>query len=79
MKGDHYRYLAELPDDREENLEFARIAYDKAFVISSGIGMIATHPMRLGLALNYSVFYHEIIGNCEKACEIAKKVSIPVL
>ena len=33
------------------------------------------HPIRLGLALNYSVFYYEIQGQHSKACEIAKTVS----
>jgi 14-3-3 protein epsilon len=32
-----------------------------------------TDPIRLGLALNYSVFHYEILNNPRKACEIAKK------
>lgn len=38
-------------------------------------GMEPTHPIRLGLALNYSVFHYEIENKPDKACQLAKQVS----
>lgn len=32
-----------------------------------------TNPIRLGLALNYSVFYYEIQNDPQKACKLAKQ------
>jgi hypothetical protein len=33
----------------------------------------STHPIRLGLALNYSVFFYEIKQNANKACKMARE------
>lgn len=73
MKGDYYRYLAEvaLGDDRAEIMKNAQGSYKNAFDIA-GNEMPPTHPIRLGLALNYSVFYYEILNDPEQACSLAK-------
>ena len=52
----------------------AEDAYEKAFELSKS-SLAPTHPIRLGLALNYSVFFYEIKNDAEKACNMAKKVS----
>ena len=54
-------------------MEKAGDAYEAAFDLSKS-ALPSTHPIRLGLALNYSVFYYEIQNDAEKACSMAKKV-----
>lgn len=48
-------------------------AYQEAFDIAKS-KMQPTHPIRLGLALNFSVFYYEIINSPARACHLAKQV-----
>jgi len=70
MAGDYYRYLAEFRDnDAKKN---AKEFYSKAMDIATA-SLPETHPTRLGLALNFSVCYYEILKEPEKACELAKK------
>ena len=71
-KGDYYRYEAEIADDKKI-CEKAEAAYREAEDIASTKGLPATHPIRLGLYLNFSVFYYEIYNEQEKACALAKK------
>jgi len=72
MKGDYYRYLAEVATGENRNMEDSQKAYQEAFEISKS-KMAPTHPIRLGLALNFSVFYYEILNSPEKACQLAKQ------
>merc|ERR1712048_955503 len=75
MKGDYHRYLAEFAtaNDREEAAESSLSAYQSASDITEK-SFLPTNPIRLGLALNFSVFYYEILNSPERACSIAKSV-----
>jgi 14-3-3 protein epsilon len=74
MKGDYHRYLAEFQsgDTRKDSASSALEAYSSASEIASK-ELPPTHPIRLGLALNYSVFYYEILNSPDKACHLAKQ------
>jgi len=74
MKGDYYRYLAEVAsgEKRPEVIQESNGAYESALNTAKEY-MPPTHPIRLGLALNYSVFYYEILNSPEKACGLAKQ------
>lgn len=73
MKGDYHRYLAEFAtgNDRKEAAENSLVAYKAASDIAM-TDLQPTHPIRLGLALNFSVFYYEILNSPDRACRLAK-------
>ncbi|KAK7362443.1 hypothetical protein VNO77_04557 [Canavalia gladiata] len=74
MKGDYYRYLAEFKSDQErkEAAEQSLKGYEAASN-TANTELPPTHPIRLGLALNFSVFYYEIMNSPERACHLAKQ------
>ncbi|CAL0323590.1 unnamed protein product [Lupinus luteus] len=74
MKGDYYRYLAEFKsgNERKEAGDQSKIAYESATTAAEA-ELPPTHPIRLGLALNFSVFYYEILNSPERACHLAKQ------
>lgn len=74
MAGDYHRYEAEFVtgDAKRVASEASLEAYKKATAISEA-ELAPTHPIRLGLALNFSVFYFEIMGQPEEACSLAKR------
>ncbi|KAF6160672.1 hypothetical protein GIB67_019612 [Kingdonia uniflora] len=74
MKGDYHRYLAEfkIGTERKEAAEETMLAYKAAQDVALA-DLAPTHPIRLGLALNFSVFYYEILNSAEKACTMAKQ------
>merc|ERR1712087_986659 len=74
MKADYYRYKAEYKGgaDKDKASESACQAYQDAHDVAEK-GLAVTHPIRLGLALNYSVFQYEVLGNPDEACKMARK------
>nr|XP_010320874.3 14-3-3-like protein GF14 iota [Solanum lycopersicum] len=74
MKGDYFRYLAEFKTDseRKEASEQSLKGYEAA-TATANTDLSSTHPIRLGLALNFSVFYYEIMNSPERACHLAKQ------
>ncbi|WAR13692.1 1433Z-like protein [Mya arenaria] len=73
MKGDYYRYKAEYTHEKmkDEVMGKAEASYNSAME-NAKQNMPPTHPNRLGLALNFSVFYYEIQNAPDKACHLAK-------
>mmetsp|Transcript_13210 Transcript_13210/g.11799 ORF Transcript_13210/g.11799 Transcript_13210/m.11799 type:complete len:250 (+) Transcript_13210:45-794(+) len=71
MCGDYYRYMSEFKEDQKYK-DSAEENYKKAMDVAEK-NLNETHPTRLGLALNFSVCYYEILKQPEKACDLAKK------
>ncbi|CAJ1327112.1 unnamed protein product [Effrenium voratum] len=73
MKADYYRYIAEFRDGEAKKAaaEKARAAYEEAATVAQK-DLAVTHPIRLGLALNYSVFMYEVLGSPDEACKMAR-------
>ncbi len=72
MVGDYFRYMAE--SAQNEVLEKARqgalSSYKEAEV--AGRELPACNPIKLGLALNFSVFYYEVMQDSKQACQLAE-------
>jgi len=71
--GDYCRYLAEFAtgEQRNKSAEDSLQQYKTASDLAAQ-ELAPTHPIRLGLALNFSVFYYEILNDPQRACSLAK-------
>lgn len=73
MKGDYFRYISEFAQgaSKANATNNAENSYTTAYDLAKN-ELPPTHPTRLGLALNFSVFYYEIRGEQDRACTMAK-------
>jgi len=74
MEGDYHRYMSEFThgERREKSAQASEKAYKDATEVAVN-DLAPTHPIRLGLALNFSVFHYEILNRPDSACALAKK------
>lgn len=72
-KGDYFRYLAEFAQqsDRSHYSDLSLAAYKYAYKHALA-KLEPTHPTRLGLALNFAVYYHDVRKSPERACHLGK-------
>merc|ERR1711920_123142 len=73
MKADYYRYIAEFTegDKKSTAANNAKLAYEEAQKVAEK-DLVVTHPIRLGLALNFSVFQYEVLQQPDEACKMAR-------
>merc|ERR1712238_34817 len=73
MKADYYRYIAEFSDGDKKSTAAnnAKLAYEEAQKVAEK-DLVVTHPIRLGLALNFSVFQYEVLQDQDAACKMAR-------
>ena len=73
LVGDYWRYLAEFAsgDAKKTATTSCEATYLKAQELAKQLPV--THALRLGLALNLSVFYFEVVGDPDKACDVAQQ------
>jgi 14-3-3 protein epsilon len=71
MVGDYYRYIAETAQG--EKLEQVKNEALKAYTEAQTINLPPCNSIKLGLALNFSVFYYEVMKDQKKACELAEE------
>jgi len=69
MVGDYYRYIAE--NAKGDNLEKVKQQALAAYNEANAIALPPCNPIKLGLALNFSVFHYEAMKNHKAACDLA--------
>jgi hypothetical protein len=71
MVGDYYRYIAETAQG--DKLEQVKNEALKAYEEANKVTLPPCNPIKLGLALNFSVFYYEVMKDQKRACDLAEQ------
>merc|ERR1712146_398819 len=69
MVGDYYRYISE--NAKDQLLEDVKQKALEAYQQANEITLPPCNPIKLGLALNFSVFQYEVMKNHKAACDFA--------
>ncbi|KAL3092334.1 hypothetical protein niasHT_028571 [Heterodera trifolii] len=72
MKADFHRYMAEIKEAENDDLHKAKQSYEEAWDIAQQ-KIRPSHPIRLGVALNFAVFLHEFMKMPEEGRKLAQK------
>jgi 14-3-3 protein epsilon len=73
MIGDYYRYVAECAQGDQLDTVKSGALENYKLAQSSSESLNACNPIRLGLALNFSVFHYEVMNNHKAACELGEQ------
>ena len=71
LKADHYRYLCEISKEKDF-LDKAEQIYKEGYDLAMK-ELPHINNERIGLALNFALFYYEVKGEKKEGCKIAKK------
>ena len=74
MIGDYYRYVSECNTISNDQVEMVKNGALENYQLADSTSktLNACNPIRLGLALNFSVFYYEVMNEHKKACELGE-------
>ena len=72
MIGDYYRYVAECANGDQLDTVKNGALENYQLAQSTSESLNACNPIRLGLALNFSVFHYEVMNNHKQACDLGE-------
>jgi 14-3-3 protein epsilon len=73
MIGDYYRYVAECAQGDQLNVVKNGALENYQLAQNASETLNACNPIRLGLALNFSVFHYEVMNNHKEACQLGEQ------